>query len=276
MKNPGEQANDRSDTSKSPVAAKTSFFQDVQTALAFLSRLPVKPSTGASLANACRAFGVAGLVLGMLVGIVFWLAQAFGLASLSAVIVALAASTLITGGLHEDGLADVADGFGGGWTRECKLEIMRDSAIGTFGVLALIFSVAIRVAAYSAILGSTGKIFVAVGLFAAIACISRASMVVMMYQMPLARGDGRAALAGRPSHDNLRQGLFISVVASGLILMSIFGTIAMLAGFAGVVVAFLAVKLSARSQIGGYTGDVLGTLQQITEIFALLAILAVI
>jgi len=276
MNKPTEQVNDQPDALKKPVIGETSFYQDIQTALAFLSRLPVKSADDFSLASASRAFGVAGLILGSMVGLVFWLATLTGLTVVPAVMVALAAGTLITGGLHEDGLADVADGFGGGWTKQRKLEIMRDSSIGTYGVLALIFSVALRIAGYSAIIEAGDNLFLAIGLFAAVAGISRAAMAVMMYQLPLARDDGRAAQAGRPSHDNLRQGLFISVIASGLVLMVVLEPVAMLVSIAGVIVAYLIVKHTARLQIGGYTGDVLGALQQIAEIFAVLAILAVI
>lgn len=276
MNNHQAQANDQAEAPGPGQQAETPFLQDFLTALAFLSRLPITTSGSFSLANASRAFGVVGLFLGALTGLVFWLAGTLGLATLPAVILALVFSTLLTGGLHEDGLADVADGFGGGWSKDRKLEIMRDSAIGTYGVLALIFSVGLRVTSYSLLLGNQQDLLLSVGLFASIACLSRASMAVLMYQLPLARNDGRAAQAGNPGHNNLRQGLLISVISSAVFLTLGFGLVAMLVCVAGAVVAYLVIKQTALSQIDGYTGDVLGSLQQITEICALIVIMIVV
>ena len=276
MNKPDKQAIDQADTGEPHLTGKTSFLEDFLASLEFLSRLPVKVTKRPPLAIASRAFGAVGLVLGALTGLLFWLAISAGLSTGLAVVIALAAHILLTGGLHEDGLADVADGFGGGWTVARKLEIMRDSAVGTYGVLALIFAVGLRVTAYNFILesqsGAATGLLASVGLFAGVACISRAAMAFMMYQLPLARGDGRAAQAGSPSHDNLRQGLFISAVAGGAVLMLFGGITVALAAFAGAALAYLIVSRATRRQIGGYTGDVLGSLQQITEILALIAI----
>ncbi len=274
MNNPKAQANDRAANSENRIEAKSSFGNDFIVALCFLSRLKIKPSKpDYSLANASRAFGVVGLLLGALTGLIVWSATAVGLAALPAVIIALAAGALITGGLHEDGLADVADGFGGGWTADRKLEIMRDSQIGTYGVLALVFSVSFRIAAYSSIVAADSSFSTTVFMFAAIGCLSRAPMALMMYQMPLARKDGRAAQAGAPSHDNLRYGLFVSVTAGALCLLSAVSVGTIIAVFFAVSMTFLAIGKIAKSQICGYTGDVLGTLQQSIEIFCLLALL---
>jgi len=276
MKNRKAQAIDRPEAPETKAQGKTSFWQDFLASLAFLSRLPVNSPPDVSLAEASRAFGVVGLFLGALTGLAFWLASAIGFGTVVAILVALAINALLTGALHEDGLGDVADGFGGGWSKARKLEIMRDSTIGAYGVLALIFSVALRVAAYTLILSVEPGLFATIAFFAAISCLSRAIIPVMMYQMPLARSDGRAAQAGKPSHDNLRQGLFIAVIAGAVFLMLAVGITGVIAGFAGVLVAYLIIAQVARRQIGGYTGDVLGALQQTAEIFSLLAILAAI
>ena len=256
--------------------ADTSLSKDVRVALCFLSRLPVKPPQGPfNLAHASRAFGLAGLILGAISGLAFVMASLIGLGTTAAVIIALAIGTLATGGLHEDGLADVADGFGGGWDRSRKLEIMRDSQIGTYGVLALIFSVGFRIVAYAGLLGTDRGALEAVAIFAAIGCLSRAPMAMMMYQMPVARKDGRAVEAGSPSHDNLRTGLFVSAIAGGVILFFPAGVSGVAMTVAGMAFAYLVVARTAEKNIGGYTGDVLGTLQQITEIFCLIALLAI-
>lgn len=277
MNNRETQANDKSDFSEPEQRAKQSFWQDFLTSLAFLSRLPIKPSGTTSgdysLVSASRTFGITGLFLGSLTGLIFWLASTLGLTTLPAVLVALAISTLITGGLHEDGLADVADGFGGGWTKDRKLEIMRDSSIGTYGVLALVFSVGLRVTAYVLLLEANAGFFVIIAMFAALGCLSRAPLAFMMYQVPLARKDGRAVQAGSPCHDNLRQGLFVSVIAGAVLLILAIGIFATVAVLAGIFLAYLIIARLARIQVGGYTGDILGTLQQLAEISALLALL---
>ena len=274
MNNPDTQGNDHAKTDEPTNENGSSFAHDVMTGLAFLSRLPIRLSNPRfSLARSSRAFGIVGLILGALSGAIFWLAHSVGLGTLPAVIVALALSALISGGLHEDGFADVADGFGGGWSKERKLEIMRDSQIGTYGVLALIFSVGFRITAYSSIIASQNSFITSVAMFAAIGCLSRSTMALMMYQLPLARKDGRAVDAGTPSHDNLRNGLFISAITGLLCLLVVVKTSAVIASFAGVAIAYLVVRKLAKSHIGGYTGDVLGALQQTTEIFILLALL---
>lgn len=274
MNNPDTQGNDRVKTDEPTNENDSSFVHDVMTGLAFLSRLPIRPSNPHfSLARSSRAFGVTGLILGALSGAIFWFAHSAGLGTLPAVIATLAISALISGGLHEDGLADVADGFGGGWSKERKLEIMRDSQIGTYGVLALIFSVGFRITAYSTIIASENNFITIVAMFAAIGCLSRSTIALMMYQLPLARKDGRAVDAGTPSHDNLRNGLFISAVAGLLCLLIAVKTGAVIASFAGVAIAYLVMRKLTRSHIGGYSGDVLGALQQTTELFILLALL---
>jgi len=279
MNIPGTQGNDRAKSNDPGDGENSTFGQDVLTSLAFLSRLPIRLSTSHySLAGASRAFGGAGLILGAIVGAVFWIASAAGLDPVIAVIVALAAGALVTGGLHEDGLADVADGFGGGWSVERKLAIMRDSQIGAYGVLALIFSVGFRIAAYAAIFatGPSGlelSLIASIGLFGGIGCLSRAPLALMMYQLPLARKDGRAAEAGSPTHDNMRYGLFVSAALGFICLMFALKTVAVIAVFTFVAMAYLLMARLAKSQIGGYSGDVLGALQQTGEIFGLLAVL---
>ncbi len=281
MNKPDAQANDRPEKNEPETMSENSFWRDFLVSLAFLSRLPVSTlpvstAYGFSLASASRAFGLTGIFIGSITGAVFWLVNSAGPGAVVAILCALAINTLLTGGLHEDGLADVADGFGGGWTQERKLEIMRDSNIGTFGVLALIFTVGLRATTYVAILGSQSGLLETIALFAGVACLSRGAMALMMYQLPMARKDGRAVQAGSPSHDGLRQGLFVSAIGGGGLLAVTAGGLASIAAFAGVISAYLIVSRLARRQIGGYTGDVLGTLQQIAEILALVAITAII
>jgi adenosylcobinamide-GDP ribazoletransferase len=240
-------------------------FDDFAAAAGLLTRLPVGAGTAGpgAIAAASWAFPLVGAGIGAVCALVFFVAEAVGLADAPAAVLALAAGIGLTGALHEDGLADTADGFGGGVGREAKLAIMRDSRHGTYGILALGLSLGLRAAALATI---GGPIAAGLALIAAHAA-SRGALPVLMRLMRPARTDGLGATAGRP-------GRFVALLAV------VFGTgiaLAMLGpghGAVSLVVAGIAVALAAwlaRRQIGGYTGDVLGSFQQIGEIVMLLA-----
>ena len=165
---------------------------DLKIGFIFLTRLPLAhqmPIAKGELSQALWTAPVVGAAVGLLGAAVYGLAQALYLPPLPAAVLAIAATLAVTGGLHEDGLADVADGFGGGATRERKLEIMHDSRIGTFGVCALILSFMLRVAALTN-LGDPG--LVAAVLVAAHAA-GRAPLAAFMRLIPAARTDGMSA-----------------------------------------------------------------------------------
>ncbi len=127
---------------------------DLKTGLAFLTRLPLVPSapvTGAELVRASWTFPIVGAGVGAFGALIYWLMHALGLHAFVGAVLAVAGTALITGCLHEDGLADTADGFGAGGTPERKLEIMRDSQIGTYGAAALILSLLLRVGAIASL-----------------------------------------------------------------------------------------------------------------------------
>src|SRR5699024_2001286 len=129
----------------------------VTASLRFLTRLPIPSASGdIRLADAMAAFPLAGAIVGALTGLVAALLGAAGIAPLIGASLTLAAALCLTGGLHEDGLADTADGFGGGGTRERRLEIMRDSRIGTYGTLALVVSCTAKIAAIAAVTSVLG------------------------------------------------------------------------------------------------------------------------
>jgi adenosylcobinamide-GDP ribazoletransferase len=238
---------------------------DLKIGFIFLTRLPLAhrtPIAKGELSQALWTAPVVGAAVGLLGAGVYGLAHVLHLPPLPAAVLAVAATLVVTGGLHEDGLADVADGFGGGATRGRKLEIMHDSRIGTFGVCALIISFMLRVSALTN-LGDPG--LVAAVLVAAHAA-GRAPVAAFMRLIPAARTDGMSADAGRPSQASAMAALVLGLVPlmAGL-------------GFAAGVVA--AVLLAAgfgfmawlcKRQIGGQTGDVLGALEQIGEIVVLL------
>jgi adenosylcobinamide-GDP ribazoletransferase len=184
-----------------------------------------------------------------------------GLPVMPAAALALAATVLVTGALHEDGLADTADGFGGGATATRKLEIMRDSRIGTYGVLALLLSLLLRWSALVAVAPS-GKIF---WVLLAAHAASRALIPTFMAALPSARSDGLSANAGTVDVPVLRLALligFVALLTSGFWFALVAALILAL--------CFFGLRALADRQIGGQTGDVLGALQQICEIAILL------
>jgi adenosylcobinamide-GDP ribazoletransferase len=231
-------------------------WRDFALAAMFLTRLrlPMAESAGLpALQRASRMFAAVGLCIGLAGGILYAIAVGIGFATWLAASLAVAAIILLTGGLHEDGLADTADGFAGGGTREEKLEIMRDSRIGSFGTLVLIFSVLIRVAAVAS-LADAGTVLAA--LIAGHA-FSRGAMTAVMHLLPNARGDGLPAGVGRPDRNAAIAGLAVAAAAALLLLQG--------AGLVGLIVgAAAAAGMSwlARRQIGGQTGDVLGATEQ--------------
>lgn len=230
--------------------------------LGFLTRVPVfsiEYSGHSSLAGACWAFPVVGVCIGLVAAIALWLANGFGLASELAALLAVASLILLTGALHEDGLADTADGFGLGGDKEKRLAAMRDPRIGVFGMVALMVVFAARwtaladLVAISFAQGATAMI--------AAAAISRGILPYVMHTVANARSDGLSAAAGRPE------------AQPALIALAIAAVVAMFAfGFGGTVLVALvtglltfAIVAVARRLIGGQTGDVLGAIQQVSE-----------
>ena len=237
---------------------------DVALALSFCTRIPTGGLTGdgPNLARASWAMPIAGAIVGIAGALAYWSAFRLGVPPLPSAAIALAATMLLTGCLHEDGLADTADGFGGGVTRERKLEIMRDSRIGTFGVCALIVSFALR---WSALATMAAPLQVAAALIAAHVA-ARAILPAFMRLVPPARPDGLSAQAGRPPLESAGVAALIGIIVLGIALgpLATLGAIILLA-LAGAFMAWLATR-----QIGGQTGDVLGALEQICEIIVLL------
>ncbi|HTV44811.1 MAG TPA: adenosylcobinamide-GDP ribazoletransferase [Stellaceae bacterium] len=234
-------------------------------AVAFLTRIPLgRPGdVGQPLAAAAWAFPLVGAGIGAIAGFVYLAAELLGLGDGPAALLAVLAGLWLTGALHEDGLADSADGLFGGGDRPARLAIMRDSRHGTYGVLALVVSVALRAAA----LAHTGEaVYAGLALIAAHA-VSRALLPVVMRLLAPARADGLAVEAGRPGLASVAAavliGLLITAAALGPVLGAIAFAVAAATGAAGAVLA--------RRRIGGYTGDVLGAVQQLGEITMLLA-----
>jgi adenosylcobinamide-GDP ribazoletransferase len=238
---------------------------ELKTGLAFLTRPPLAlsaPVGGTDVARASWTFPVIGALVGAFGALVYWLAYALGLPALVGASLAVAGTLLITGALHEDGLADTADGFGGGQTRERKLDIMRDSGIGTYGAAALILSLMLRAGAIASL---ADPALVALALIAAHAG-ARATLPVFMRRVPRARQDGLSAEAGVPPQQS--SAIAVSIGLGVLLICLGFG-----ASFITLILLALALGLMAWltvNQIGGQTGDVLGAVEQVSEILILL------
>jgi len=257
------------------------WFGDLRLALMLLTRLPL-PRGAASAGTVARAawiFPVIGMLVGLGSGVVFMVANRIGLGISSAAVLAIAWQVLITGALHEDGLEDTADGFGGGHDRERKLAIMRDSRIGTYGVVALLVIFGLRFSALqelaSNLLSVTDEMDDTVSHTSAIiialvvsGAVSRAAMAFVWYLLPPARSDGLAAGSGNVPLASAIVGLAIACGVSIVLLPGF--TFAVVLG--SVALFSLAMAALAWRQIGGHTGDVLGATQQVTEVAALLAI----
>jgi len=261
----------------------TSWWRDLFLALSFFTRLPVgfmapktaepapiaasraPESTAAPqlrLGEASRAFPLAGLVVGLTGGLAYWIAVQIGLSGLLAAFLAVAATAALTGALHEDGWADFADGLGARGDRARKLAAMKDSHIGSFGVLALIFATGVKAAALWQ-LHSPDR--VATALVAA-HVLSRAVLPLAMRSLPLATAQGLAVMAGRPT----AQGVYVSL---GLGFIISFFAVYLPAAIVAIIVAIVAAALIgaiAKRQFGGYTGDVLGAIEQVAEIAVLI------
>jgi adenosylcobinamide-GDP ribazoletransferase len=237
---------------------------DLVCVVAFMTRLPLRGAAKASgaLVQASWAFPVVGALVGAGGAFVYWAAAALGLAGFPAAALAIAATMLLTGCLHEDGLADTADGFGGGRDRAAKLAIMRDSRLGTYGACALALSLLLRWSALAAVATPSAA---ALALIAAHAA-ARAVLPAFMWALPAARSDGLAVDAGRPSLYGAASAGVIGMAVLGLALGPSAGLVAVaLAAAEGALLARLAMR-----QIGGQTGDVLGALEQAVEIAVLL------
>lgn len=238
-----------------------------------LSRFPwpfAVPADLGAIGRGAWAFPILGALLGGIAGGAYWLTREIGVPPLVAAAIAFALLAFATGALHEDGLADTADGFGGGRTRARKLEIMRDSRIGTYGVVALVFVTLIRVGAVAALDGPQG--------FAALlaaGALARGIAAVPMCLLPHARADGLGRSAGRAPAPAAAIAIILGI---GIALLAALGyghaPQAIGIAIALAMLAALFVSLLAVRHIGGTTGDVLGATILAAEATALASLAA--
>ncbi|SDN02336.1 cobalamin-5'-phosphate synthase [Methylobacterium phyllostachyos] len=252
---------------------------DLAGCVRFYSRLPVPqlpgepdPHRAPDFTTLPRMLPLAGLILALPAALALVAAWWIGLGPFLAATLALAILVMATGALHEDGLADVADGFGGGGTRERRLEIMRDSRIGAYGGAALVLALALRIGALATLLDRTGAAAATALILAA--ALSRVAALAPMVLLEPARTGGLSASVGRPDRMSLATalGLGVALALAACLLGLPFGGVALMIVGAGL--AALGMTALARGKIGGQTGDVIGACQQVAEIAALLALVA--
>ncbi len=235
---------------------------DLPEALRLLTRLPLPASKAAPRPSSAWAWPLAGLAVTALALLAAWLALPAGPGVAAAVV--LGVQAVLTGAMHEDGLADTADGFWGGWDPARRLELMKDSHIGSYGVMALLVMGLVRWSALVALLGA--------GEWAAVLAIgglSRAPMALLMAALPPARTGGLSRAVGRPMASTAAGTLALA----SLIALVLCGPVAGIWALLAAALVTLALGALARAKIGGQTGDVLGASQQLSEA-ACLAVLA--
>jgi adenosylcobinamide-GDP ribazoletransferase len=242
--------------------------EELTASVVFCTRLPLLRTAvinSGALAKAAWAFPVAGVLIGLIVAAVYGIAHRAGIPAWPAAALSVAATLLVTGCLHEDGLADTADGFGGGKTREQKLDIMRDSRIGTYGVCALIVALLLRVGVLASFFTTASVGWALLASHAG----ARASMMAFMFLVPPARRDGLSSDAGQPPIESVGAAVALGFIVAAICLGPLRAIVALI--LLVVVIALMA--WLSRKQIGGQTGDVLGAVEQVSEIVILLVAL---
>ncbi len=265
-----------------PLAGWRALAADGVAMVRFYSRLPMPQLSFVTDAHAPpdfrrapRMLPLAGLLIGLPGALALALGASLGLPPLVAAVLAVAVAALATGAFHEDGLADTFDGLGGGWTPERRLEIMRDSRIGSYGGTALMLALIARVACLAALV-ERGGLAAGVGAMLAAAVLSRPIALLPLALLPPARPDGASALVGRPSRTITALSIvFALLIAIALAVFARTPVSGVVSGLALALAAtWLLTRWSARA-IGGQTGDVAGACQQLAEIAIYVGILMV-
>ena len=243
------------------------------TCIRFYSRLPVPhltaeadPHAPPDFRSIPRALPLAALVIALPGALVLLGAGLAGVAPVLAVALAVTTMVITTGAFHEDGLADSADGLFGGHNPERRLEIMKDSRVGSYGACALGLSLLLRVTALASILEAAGA-WAAAAVVLVAAPWSRMQGVRLLANEPPARSEGAAAAVGIPSAETVLVGFCLSAVIAVALTASAHLPLTglVLGGFLSVLACTGLARLSRRL-IGGQTGDILGAAQQIAEI----------
>jgi len=223
-----------------------------------------------------RALPLAGAVVGAIGGAAFLAATWLTLPMVVAAVLCVIAQVLATGALHEDALADTADGFGGGTSRERTLEIMRDSALGSYGATALILSLGLRISAIWSIASITGSTAAVIGALIGAGALSRAAAVALISRLPPARADGLSATTGQVSAAIARDAGLAGAIVVVLAVWSTASIAAVVLAVAALAGGTIYMMRLARRRLEGQTGDVAGATQQVCEGLFLIGLLVAI
>jgi adenosylcobinamide-GDP ribazoletransferase len=245
-------------------------FTVLRVGLLFLTRFPVGslPAFRAEwVAQSMIYFPLIGAMVGATSAGVAWLLIGH-VSSWLAMLAALLTSVLVTGGLHEDALADAADGLVGGHTAEQRIEIMKDSRVGSYGVLALWFSLTTKLVCLHEL--AMHDLFRLLALLVVAPTLARISSVGLMYALPYVQSErskggafGRAGLSV----------LFVNLALGVVIAVGFLGSWLGMTCFAVLILSTVALGFYFHSKIGGISGDCLGAATQIVELGCYLAVL---
>jgi len=231
------------------------------TAMLFFTRIPCASWFDYSetyLNKSSRYLPLIGIIVGGAGAAIFWLANLI-FSDLIAVLLSMISTILITGAFHEDGFADCCDGFGGGWTKEQILSIMKDSRIGTFGAIGIGLMLSLKFLALSEIQQNLLPIAMIAG-----HSISRFATVTFIYTHVYVRDDGSSKSKSLTNQMSLNELLFAGI--TGIFPLFLMGNLYLLLA---VIPVFIVKWLLGRyfvKRIKGYTGDSLGAAQQVTEV----------
>ena len=261
-----------------PEANKVTQWQLLLLAISFLTRLPVQLRfnvSGAHLNQASRYFALVGLLLGGLLALSYGVFQLLLPASIS-VLLMMAAGLLLTGAFHEDGWADVWDGFGGGWQVSQKLAIMKDSRLGTYGAAALFIMLLVK---FQSLLFLSESLITVLSAIVIGQCVSRVVATSLIMGMEYVSEDATSKVKPLAMHLSVTSlvtllvtaaTLLVSLIAVGVLLwQTVFILVAVLLIIRVILIRWF------KQQLGGYTGDCLGAAQQLSEIAIYLTFVSV-
>lgn len=264
-------------------------FRALHSAVMFFTRIPLPSLThyeDADLQRSSTYFPLVGWLVGAVAAAVWWAGLAVWTPAVASG-ASLAATLLLTGAFHEDGFADMCDGFGGGHTRARILEIMRDSRIGAFGAIGLVMLLGLKWHAVAALAGAGAAeavealaegraaffvlppAWLAPAIILAAHAVSRGAAISLLATLPYARESGKA----KPLSTRLRGGRLVVAMLLALAPLALL-PVRLWWALAAVVLARAWMAWRFRRRIGGYTGDCLGAAQQVCELAFYLAALA--
>lgn len=243
------------------------------TAVMFYTRIPCPrwvDHSAEMLNKATKYFPLIGWVAGGFAALTFW-GSILVLPANVAIVLSMIASILLTGAFHEDGFADVCDGFGGGWTKEKILKIMKDSAIGAYGALGMFMMLLFKFVLLREVANLTDSLTTAVVILSAHS-VSRANSVYMIFTDEYAR-DNKDSKA-KPVAKQMKKSSFLVAVLIGLLPLFYFQNVYFLIAVPVLILVKLYLSRYFRKWIGGYTGDCLGAVQQVSEVVFYLLVIA--